>query len=568
MVYVRGGTYVQSTPSGPNTMYAWGGGGGGTGTAGNPIVFRNYNNEHVIIDCGGQTVVHSIYNCMQSPFANAPAGQWVTVWGFDFRNLTSTYPRYSESAVINVTNNSTAISQSVGSQCWVAGSECLDNSGDCSPLVGGQTGAGYIILGGVQYSVASASDCTHATLSSVYTGTSGTVVGTWFGYGTTPGWIRDIGMGAQGETWINCFFHDGEDINFSNSDSGVNGGGLHTFIGNYVQYFGAVGGNEHDSGERSHGHYNYVENPRPCGEACRTTLAGNVELWGFDVGIQLYGSNSDVSYITLRDNVFGPTGHGAAPTTTFPDSGPGNDNILYAGAGGTQATSPDSSTKVMYGVIIDHNITYGAAGSYFGGSKGSANTTITNNHFFQPNGISFLNNATFPPLTIAGNLFWNNPDDTGGPASTWTSANYPTNTFNSPCISYKQYYANPYETGRGHVAILNCELAATVQIDPAQMGGYAGEQWRAQNWQNVDPWNSSLDIATGIWDGVSLVTVSTTADKGVAQPQGLNQDGSAPLTPPADLGPKFVTIMFYPRWEPLPERRPQHTRTVQRTPQR
>lgn len=67
-------------------------------TAAQPCIFRNYNNEHVIIDCNADlTSANSNGQCF-GPLNNA--GQFVTYWGFDFTN-SSTQSRLSPNEASN-----------------------------------------------------------------------------------------------------------------------------------------------------------------------------------------------------------------------------------------------------------------------------------------------------------------------------------------------------------------------------------------------------------------------------------------------------------------------------------
>ena len=84
--WARGGTYRTNDTT---NRFIWN---GLSCTKGQPCIFRNYNNEHVVIDCNYDlSTAGGNGQCWGT--ANA-VGKYVTFWGFDFRN-SSTQSRVS-----------------------------------------------------------------------------------------------------------------------------------------------------------------------------------------------------------------------------------------------------------------------------------------------------------------------------------------------------------------------------------------------------------------------------------------------------------------------------------------
>jgi hypothetical protein len=98
------------------------------------------------------------------------------------------------------------------------------------------------------------------------------------------------------------------------------------------------------------------------------------------------------------------------------------------------------------------------------------------------------------------------------------------------------------------VAVLNWDGSPTVTIDLDSMGGYAGEPYRVQAWQDMDPWDPSKDVATGTCrEKCGTLSVATKAAS--IRAPGLTVDGSTPFPTPPDIGPRYLMYFLYPRWE-------------------
>jgi hypothetical protein len=171
-----------------------------------------------------------------------------------------------------------------------------------------------------------------------------------------------------------------------------------------------------------------------------------------------------------------------------------------------------------------------------------------------------------------------------GPAN---QTQYPGNTVigNGYPTSGKKFkvWGDPFEVGRGWVAVQNWDSSANVTInldtisDPqtgAKLGTYAGQQLEIQNWQDVDPYNTGLNIATVNCNGSApnfcgSVTLSTTTAN-IRQPAFAQFDGVTPWFKPSDIGPVFVVYMIYNNYSaisgtPTPTIPPTSTNTPTQT---
>ena len=329
----------------------------------------------------------------------------------------------------------------------------------------------------------------------------------------------------------------------------------HVVYGNYFQYSGYWGLN------RSYGHSGYLKNQDL---ANASYYEANVGLRAWHYGVQLYSDSNNLAGMIIRDNIEAAAGHSASPTTSWPTKG--NLNNWYLGAS-TLATSCGSN-RVVRDVTFDDNWSWGGGSLAYGGGKGSCRVTFTDNRLMHTGGIlSMTTNGTFGGDTVTGNYFYGTPDGSGGPAPTFTQANYPTNTYASSIPTTGpdvfKYVPNAYESGRGWVAVWNPDSSANVTIDPAQMGCYTGEQIKIYNWQDNNPWDST-PIATQT--GCGTLSVSTTIAAGSITQPGFTTDGAGTLFPkPADLGPQMVVYFMYPDWTiattPTPSNTPTFTKT-------
>jgi hypothetical protein len=364
-----------------------------------------------------------------------------------------------------------------------------------------------------------------------------------------------------GDQVINCFVHDAVDglLNRAGAAGASNkwvNGGAHIVRGNFFQYSGDI-----STTTRAQGHSMYIKNGDAAGEDGRSTFDGNVGLRAFNVGVQLYSTTDQVSYITLTNHV--EAANGIPVTASWPALSCCA-NSLYAGtSGGVQTSCHPPGSKTLYLAEIEDNWFIGGSGLTIGGSKGSCNNVFRNNQFVFTGGQSATCNTTakgcsdsspcgwWPPVTVTNNTFYTTLNGGGCPAPALTLANYPTNTvkdgFPTTGKVFK-YWKSPDETGRGWVAALNWDGSPTVTIDLDAMGGFAGEAYRVQAWQDMDPWDPSKDVATGTCPA-TCGTISVTTKAASVRAPGLTLDGSAPFPAPPDVGPTYVMYFLYPRWE-------------------
>lgn len=463
--WVRGGTYTtnDTTKRYLATLSVC--------TAANPCYIRNYNNEHVILDCNFDLSAANINGaCLATSNAS---GAYVRFWGFDIGN-TSTASRLSP----NEANNDPP-----------------------------------------------------ATMGEVQLIAKGS--------GIINSWIRDQNNGVVKQATYNG-------VTQSNN----------VIYGNYFQYNGYWGA------LRSYGHSAYLKNEDLSNPS---TFEANVGLRAWHYGTQLYSDSQNLAGMTIKDNVEAAAGHSASPTTSWPTKG--NLNNFYLGASTLAAGC--GSNRVVRDLTFDGNWTWGGASLAYGGGKGSCRVTFTNNRLLQTGGIlTMTTNGTFGGDTITGNYFYGTPDNSGGPAATFTQANYPTNTYASSIPTTGsdvfKYVSNAYESGRGWVAVWSPTGAANVTIDPAQMGCYTGEQIKIFNWQDNNPYTST---AIASQTGCSTLSVSTTIAAGSITQPGFTTDGAGTLFPkPLDLGPNFVVYFMYPDWALATTPTPTNTNTPSLTP--
>lgn len=366
----------------------------------------------------------------------------------------------------------------------------------------------------------------------------------------------------HGSKIINCFLFDQTDgVQKNAGASGAVGtGGGNLVRGNVEQYSGFV--SNQAGNERGAGHSLYVKNPDIDGEAFdRTVIDGNIGLRAFDVGTQFYSTTDQISYITMTNSIEAANGicSGAAACAD-PSSWPAVSccaSTYYLGTSGSvnSQTPHVTGNKDWYKGIFDSNWAIGSS-TTLGGSKGVQDSIVTNNQFISLSGISMTCSAGagfYLPFTFTGNTFYNTTLNGGGcPAPALTLANYPSNTVNAgfPGSGYlTKAWSSPDEIGRGYYAVVNWGNTANVTIDLDAMGGYAGEQYRIQNWQDLDPWDASKDVTTGTCGAnCGTISVSATAPS-IRQPAFTRLDGTTPFPKPADLGPRYVVFYLYPRWE-------------------
>lgn len=391
-------------------------------------------------------------------------------------------------------------------------------------------------------------------------------------------------LSGQGSRFINCFSFDQEDgiqKNAGNSGAaGTGGGGL--VRGNVQQYSGFVFG-AGSSSVRGAGHSLYVKNPDIDGEATdRMTIDGNVGLRAMDVGTQYYSTTDQIAYITETNSVEAAAGlcSGAvacADVTSWPAVSCCNAGFYLGTSGGVNTLSQCQATgsKCLKGGLFDSNWMIGGS-LVIGGSKGAWNNSFTNNALITTSGQSVTCTTSlgwYAPEIFTGNILYAPLNGGGCPDPALTSANYPSNTINAgfPGSGYlTKSWASPDEVGRGWYAVVNWGNTANVTIDLDAMGGYAGEQYRIQNWQDLDPWDNTKDITTGTC-GATCGTISVSATAlSIRQPAFTRVDNSTAFPKPPDLGPRYVVFYMYPRWEagagtPTPTVTNTATRTNTRT---
>lgn len=632
IIWVHGGTYV-GAPQGGNQLIVQ----NVNGAPGNHVTYRNYQNEEVIIDCN--------FTWTQWPVA-APTcfgvrgtssllwGKYIRLWGFKIINSNTTMTRFNEHGNISVTNGSPTINRvALGSSAKFLANPTatVNTSGTTVTWVSGTiftTGAGWVgddmIIAGVKYVVASVQSATSLTLTSsagTQSSAAATLPSGWSSLTmtidalgtpttyqisycpTTEQCILRTNVTETTATYVSHFPQFGEyglivdpggvvvanegselinliirDRTGGTNLSGQYGGKMRIY-GTIDQYAGSPGT------LRSYGHGGYYQNLEPPGEAGRSVIEDNILIRPFYLGMQMYSTSTDVSYMAFKNNIVMGNGHAAYPTETWPAtsccaSGGG----LYLGTSGTASTGcPPSaggsgSTKTLTGAIIDNNWVYGPGVAAFnlGGSKGTCNMTMTDNRFLTGD-PSIAANVQYGFQTITGNTFMAAPlPGGGGPAPLWTDATIcPTNT----CLTsiptsgpdVLKYRPNQHETGRGFVAVDNQDSSSTATIDVCLMGGYVGEQYRIFNAQNSDPWDST-PIATGtIASCPTNIVVSTTLAAGdIMQPAYAGLDTVTAFAKPPDLGPRWVVYTLFPDWglatTPTPTQTFTNTFTPTRTP--
>lgn len=638
-VWLRAGTYVPTPANDFTTKNGIG------GSAGNYITYRNYQNEEAIIDCNSDMSTSGFAtNACFGSHGNSTAGvgEYIRFWGLKIIN-SHTGTRFNERGFVDVVNGSPNItfSGTPGSRYQANPTATVDTNGTAVTWTAGTifvTGSSWntkdIRINGVTYVVSSVTDTTHLTLTSsagVQSGVATTLPGNWSNLTFTidpqgtpaahvisycasvtsctlktnvtkatgtyiaqypqygeffPARMNSVSVANKHNELINCLLLD---PNGGTNMSGAYGGNL-LLYGNVSMYAGAVGT------VRSMGHGGYYQNLNPPGEAGRSWVIDNVIVRPFDLGIQMYSTSTDVSYITFQGNSVLAPGHGKTPTEAWPATGqPVSGPNLYLGTSGSVSTGcPPSeggtgSTKTLTGAIVDSNFVYGPTAAAFnlGGSKGSCKTTITNNYFINSVQGPLLQGATFPPLTISGNTFMFGTDticsgpgavNCGGPAPLFTKANFPSNTFLSAIptsgADVIMYRKNQYETGRGKADVFNPDGSATATIDVIQMGGYVGEQYKIFNAQDPDYWDST-PIATGTCaaDPCNVVVPMTcTGSCVIHRMTWTGLDLVTPFLAAPDLGPTVATFLLIPNWgtatTPTPTNTPSptFTNTPSRTP--
>lgn len=527
-IWARGGTYTTDV-SPHRWLITVDGAPDPNGVVGglNWITLRNYNNEHVKLDCNADfRAANQNHICMAQ---NNNQGQYWVFWGLDFFNST-TETRYTG-------------------------------------VVGGHTIHGN----------------------------------------------NGLTFMAPGALMINCYFRDMEIGILNNGHNGssvVTAGIQHGGRGGYGQYNGYIGS------DRGYGREWYFKGPDDVGEAGRQVWDDMMSMRAFSNGIQLYATDDTVSYITIKNMVIASSGHGTGSTWSQHGSGWPN---FYLGSSGTGVTQCHySGSKAMYHLIFDNNWSiWGNNSTVFGAAKGSCNSVITDNQFLYDGGTEamawaspvfgdpcctksggvcvagteYTCNGTWAPVTLTGNTFYEPlPTATGSIGScpthdaacadTFTAAHYVNNDYSRVALGFPtsgtltKYVKNADEQGRGRAYFMNWASAANVSFDPSLAGCFAGEQIKVFNWQNNNPWESTVaqraDGTDATQTGCAVMSLKSTLTAGeMYQPGFTMQDGVTPFAKPQDMGPIAVGFEMYPDWAlavtPTPTNTATNTPSVTRT---
>jgi len=409
-------------------------------------------------------------------------------------------------------------------------------------------------------------------------------------FGTDISAQNTVRVDNRGGKMINSYIFDATTGLFMGGGTG----GKELNYGNLVQYSGNTGNG------RSYGHGGYYQNiecwpdvpNNNCSESeeNRSFITRNMILRASYLGMQMYSTSTDVSYMTGEGNFVGANGHQSYPTSTWPTTGccAGGGNMYFGTSGGFSTGCPASaggtgSSKTLTGTVWNRNWTYGVQGSApgmapfnLGGSKGTCNFTYTNNRNINDGDPSILQNRQYGTQTITGNTFMAAPlPGTGGPSPLWTDANLCTGGVNTCLTSVPSsgpdvilYSPNEYDQGKGFVTVDNQDSSATVSINlvntaapgatPNGAGVKVGTKYKIFNAQCADPWDCNpivpvAPITNSTCAGgpaypctcdVSpcAVTLPATLAAGEIRQPAFTTNGSTPWPKPPDLGPRLVLI--------------------------
>ena len=398
-------------------------------------------------------------------------------------------------------------------------------------------------------------------------------------------------------------------------------GGKQLNYGNLVQYPGTTGNT------RSYGHGGYWQNiecyPGINGDCSqseenRSLITRNMILRASYLGMQMYSTSTDVSYMTGEGNFIGANGHQSYPVSTWPAAGccAGGGNMYFGTSGGFSTGCPASaggggSSKTLTGVVWNRNWTYGILGGTgmapfnLGGSKGTCNFTYTNNRNINDGDPSILQNRQYGSQTITGNTFMAAPlPGTGGPSPLWSDANLcGVNTCLTAVPSSGAdvilYSPNEYDQGKGFVSVDNQNSSSTVTINlvntaapgatPNGAGVVVGTKFKIFNAQCADPWDCNPIVPVAPITNSTCaagpdypctcdvspcaVTLPATLAAGEIRQPAFTTNGSTPWPKPADLGPRLVLLSVERDFSagvptPTPSNTPTSTATLTPTPTR
>lgn len=396
-IWVHGGTY---TPTNTNYFIVY----GPTGTAGNPITYRNYNNEEVVINCDADLTGAAQLTCFGIHGTSVKA-KYIQLWGFKTVNNNSTQSRHAHHGWAGFTSGGTTVTY-VGTN---AGTETNFNSFDANPtatvsvtngsktvtwvsgttfLPGVTPGVSTfvtkdIVIGGVTYVVAVCSTTTTLTLTTNYLGsTSASVAATlpwtysnqsfvdWnagnsyvtsYCQSTTACTLKTPFVGTTGtklthfpETSSNYHIKNQNEVVVANKGSKMinminydRNGGTNA-AGDYGGNWEIYGNIEINPGMisdlRGSGHGGYYQNLEPPGEAGRSLIRDNIIIRPYYLGFQMYSTSTDVSYMTAQGNVIMSNGHQGHPVEAWPSGSVGCcAQNMYLGTSGAAGTGCPAS---------------------------------------------------------------------------------------------------------------------------------------------------------------------------------------------------------------------------------
>jgi hypothetical protein len=289
---------------------------------------------------------------------------------------------------------------------------------------------------------------------------------------------------------INCVLHD----NVSGSGI-VSHSGIEEIVGNVIYY----NGGPLDSNKYHNGYL------RPDELGVHTMIKDNIQ---FDATANNWSNNSEWDNPT---NPIHPSPHYVG-------------NILIR-AGQLRLPAPVQSLNVATngdGLFMTSNMIYPVGGPSGGGMKlgyddhGCNNNAVLTNNFFVGR-VRFHN--CLQGITLTGNSFyanspkkWFSATSNDSPEVSLVAADYPGNTFttSTPGSPWILVRANPYESGRGHIGILNWTGAGSVSVDVSSILT-TGHNWSLYWAGTFTGKLNSTPVQTGTNFGGSTISVTMTA---------------------------------------------------------
>ena len=197
--------------------------------------------------------------------------------------------------------------------------------------------------------------------------------------------------------------------------------------------------------DRGHGHGFYAQNA-----SGSKFIRDNIILQSYDINVQIYGS--------------------AAPLNNFTVDG----NVVYQAAkvmsGGAALELIFGGDQVATNAVFTNNAVYSkdGRGVNFGYGSGMRPATVTGNVVTSSGyAVAATFNDTLDVLTMTGNRFWGQVLNVNDSSHEIDYAAWPGNTFTRyttrPTGTNVIVRPNKYESGRGHIAVFNWGLAASVE---------------------------------------------------------------------------------------------------------